>query len=71
VDFFYFVNLADASPWLRRSWSPNYSVLVLIGSQTFCKNDKNMNIELFTPLFCRVVYFHGVLAKKLVSVFDT
>jgi hypothetical protein len=28
--FFYFVNLAAASPWLRRSWSPNYSVLVLI-----------------------------------------
>jgi hypothetical protein len=27
--FFYFVNLAAASPWLRRSWSPNYSVLVL------------------------------------------
>jgi hypothetical protein len=29
--FFYFVNLAAASPWLRRSWSPNYSVLVLKG----------------------------------------
>jgi hypothetical protein len=28
--FFYFVNLAAASPWLRRSWSPNYSVLVPI-----------------------------------------
>jgi hypothetical protein len=29
VDFlFYFVNLAAASPWFRRSWSPNYSVLV-------------------------------------------
>jgi hypothetical protein len=28
VDFFFFVNLAAASPWLRRSWSPNYSVLV-------------------------------------------
>jgi hypothetical protein len=27
---FYFVNLADASPWLRRSWSPIYSVLVLV-----------------------------------------
>jgi hypothetical protein len=27
--FFYFVNLAAASPWLRRSWSPNYSVLVI------------------------------------------
>jgi hypothetical protein len=26
--FFYFVNLAAASPWLRHSWSPNYSVLV-------------------------------------------
>jgi hypothetical protein len=25
---FFFVNLAAASPWLRRSWSPNYSVLV-------------------------------------------
>jgi hypothetical protein len=32
VDFFiFFVNLAAASPWLRRSWSPNYSVLVGIG----------------------------------------
>jgi hypothetical protein len=28
--FFYFVNLAAASPWLRRSWSPNYSVLVTL-----------------------------------------
>jgi hypothetical protein len=27
--FFNFVNLAAASPWLRRSWSPNYSVLVI------------------------------------------
>jgi hypothetical protein len=26
--FFYLVILAAASPWLRRSWSPNYSVLV-------------------------------------------
>jgi hypothetical protein len=26
--FCYFVNLAAASRWLRRSWSPNYSVLV-------------------------------------------
>jgi hypothetical protein len=28
--FIYFVNLAAASPWLRRSWSPNYSVLVIL-----------------------------------------
>jgi hypothetical protein len=27
--FIFFVNLAAASPWLRRSWSPNYSVLVI------------------------------------------
>jgi hypothetical protein len=27
---FFFVNLAAASPWLRRSWSPKYSVLVLL-----------------------------------------
>jgi hypothetical protein len=27
---FNLVNHAAASPWLRRSWSPNYSVLVLI-----------------------------------------
>jgi hypothetical protein len=26
--FFNFVNHAAASSWLRRSWSPNYSVLV-------------------------------------------
>jgi hypothetical protein len=30
---FYFVNLAAASSWLRRSWSPNYSVLVPSGSR--------------------------------------
>jgi hypothetical protein len=29
--FFNFVNLAAASPWLRRSWSPNYLVPVLQG----------------------------------------
>jgi hypothetical protein len=30
VEFFiYFVNVAAASPWLRRSWSRNYSVLVV------------------------------------------
>jgi hypothetical protein len=27
---FNLVNHAAASPWLRRSWSPNYLVLVLI-----------------------------------------
>jgi hypothetical protein len=33
--FFYFVNLAAASPWLRRSWSPNYSVLVSFSLHSF------------------------------------
>jgi hypothetical protein len=28
--FFNIVNHAAASPWLRRSWSRNYSVLVII-----------------------------------------
>jgi hypothetical protein len=30
IFFDFLANLAAASPWLRRSWSPNYSVLVLI-----------------------------------------
>jgi hypothetical protein len=34
-------NLAAASPWIRRSWSPNYSVLVWQSA---------LSIPLFFPL---------------------
>jgi nicotinamidase-related amidase len=40
--FCYFVNLAAASPWLRRSWSPNYSVLVYVEAAAI--NDPEISV---------------------------
>jgi hypothetical protein len=45
----YFVNLADASPWLRRSWSPNYSVLVFLEKISCClQKQKQSAVNYYT-----------------------
>jgi hypothetical protein len=56
----FFVNLAPASPWLRRSWSPNYSVLVFFPLPSDDVDGVNENKEGNTKMIFRVVVDNAI-----------